>query len=511
MTPTTVRESPRRAPTPARTPPSAGIATRNDAAYCVVHLTAELIPYARSGGLGEAVAGLARAQQASGIPTTVVAPLYRCVRDVAGPLVAFTDPFPVRAGRIDEQVRLVTPAAPPSDVDVVFVEHEPSFDRAGLYGESGRDYPDNAQRFATFCLAALRVVEQSTGPVVVHAHDWHAALALVYLATVTPPGRIRARVLTVHNAGYHALIDASTLVDLGLPPSLNHWQLLEWYGHVNLLKGGLVFADAVTTVSPTHARELVTNEGGFGLDGTFRALDRRLVGIRNGIDEDEWDPARDRFAATRYDADQLDGKRRCKLSVQRAFGLPRRLRTPLIAMSARIVEQKGFALVVENPGLVEAGAQLAVMGRGDRRLEQALTVMAAAHPDRVAVRLGYSAPLEHQLLAGADLLLMPSLYEPCGLTQMRAQRYGTLPIARRVGGLADTIDADVTGFLFDDPTRDALAAVTRRAVATFRDRPRWHAMMREAMRRRFGWHDPATRYDAVYRSALAGVGAPVVA
>jgi starch synthase len=272
---------------------------------------------------------------------------------------------------------------------------------------------------------------------------------------------------------------------------------------VNLLKGGLTFADMVTTVSSTHAYELRTPSGGFGLDGVFVALRDRLIGIANGIDQTVWDPSTDPEVPAKYSIDDLAGKRRCRAALQRTFGLRPRARTPIFAMTARLAAQKGLDLILGDPGYFALDAQFIFLGHGEPRYETALREIAARAPSRIAVELRFTEPLEHLLLAGADMCLMPSQYEPCGLTQMRAQRYGTIPIGRRVGGLADTIEDGVTGFLFDDYTPRDFMRAAMRALDQYREQPGWRAMMREAMSRDFGWERSAAKYLQVYRRVLA--------
>jgi len=478
----------------------------------VVHLAAELSPYARTGGLGEAVSSLAKYQAASGIPVTVFMPLYAAVRERTevrpiGPA------FAVTVGPRTETSRLYEPVTPhqPGYPRIVFVESQEYFDRPGLYGDDLGDYPDNARRYALFTRAVLvslpKLMPQP--PSILHAHDWQTALASIYLRSefLAHPyyEGIRA-VLSVHNAGYQGHFPESTLTDIGLPLTLYNSRQLEWWGRVNLLKGGLVFSDLVITVSPTHAHELRTEKGGFGLDGVFVALRDRLVGIVNGIDQEVWDPARDTIIPRRYSADNMSGKKRCRVALQRATGLSR-WQAPIFALTARLVAQKGLDLILGDPGYFAFEAQYVFLGHGDARYEAMLTELAARAPSRIAVKLDFTDEFEHLLLAGADLCLMPSQYEPCGLTQMRAQRYGTIPVARRVGGLADTIEDGVTGFLFDDYTPDDFMRAAMRAVDQFRDTEAWSEMMREAMARDFGWERSAARYLSMYRRVL-GLAVP---
>ena len=478
----------------------------------MVHLAPELSPYARTGGLGEAVASLAKYQAASGIPVTVFMPLYGAVRErtEVQPVGAA---FSVIVGSRTETARIYEPVAPvgAGAPRVLFVESELYFDRPGLYGDAAGDYPDNARRYALFARAVLfalpRVLPQP--PSIVHAHDWQTALASIYLKSefMAHPyyEGIRA-VLSVHNAGYQGHFPETTMADIGLPAALYNFRQLEWHGRVNLLKGGLVFSDLVITVSPTHAHELRTEKGGFGLDGVFVAMRDRLVGIVNGIDQDVWNPETDPLIPRRYSSDSFTGKRRCRIALQRATGLSR-WQAPIFALTARLVSQKGLDLILGDPGYFAFDAQYVFLGHGEEHYEAMLTELAERAPSRIAVKLDFTDEFEHLLLSGADMCLMPSQYEPCGLTQMRAQRYGTIPVARRTGGLADTIEDGVTGFLFDDYTPADFMRAAMRAVDQYRDGDGWEAMMREAMARDFGWDKSAARYLSVYRRVL---GLPAV-
>jgi starch synthase len=313
-------------------------------------------------------------------------------------------------------------------------------------------------------------------------------------------------VLSVHNAGYQGHFPPEVLQGCGIPPELFTPRHLEWHGRVNLLKGGLTHADAVTTVSPTHAQELRTPAGGFGLDGVFRWLGDRFAGIINGIDQQAWDPATDPQIPAPYTRDALENKARCKAGLQRSFGLPQRRRTPLFGLTGRLVAQKGIALVLQSRLVRTLDAQFVFLGGGDPAFERALTALAASRPRHVGVQLEFTDRLEHRLMAGADLFLMPSQYEPCGLTQLRAQRYGALPVARRVGGIADTVRDDETGFLFDDFHPGALDWAITRALARFADPPAWSARMRTAMAQDFGWARSAEQYAAVYARASRAPG-----
>ena len=472
----------------------------------IVHVVSEYWPYARTGGLGEAVRGIATYQAASGVPTTIILPLYRCVRDNTVGLRALPKALTVPFGATTIEAGLFEHVPEPGGPRVLFVDHPELYDRDGIYGSGGSDYPDNHIRFGFLARAALEAVRRlGSSQYVLHAHDWHAALVPVYQRTVLSGTDVfdrSAAVLSVHNAGYQGLFSPEVLAPLGLPESLHQWNRMEWYGALNWLKGGLVFADYVGTVSATHAHELRTPTGGFGLHDRFIGLGDRLVGIRNGIDLSIWNPETDPEIEVNYGPADLAGKSQCKAALQEAYGLRVEAEVPLVAMTARLAKQKGFDLILGDGLLDRVEAQFIFLGEGDQGYADALADAARRHPDRIAARFEFTELREHRLLSGADLLMMPSLYEPCGLTQMRAQRYGALPVVRRVGGLNDTVEDQMTGFVFDEYEPWALEVALRRAIATYRSGSwAWH--QREAMSRDFGWEDSARRYAEVYRRALA--------
>ena len=473
----------------------------------IVHLAAEYYPYARTGGLAEAAWGLHRDQHRNGLKTMAIVPLYRTVRQHIRHLEPLGDPFTLQFGSRAETFRLLRETDPASDTPTCFLEHDGFFNRDGLYGEKGVDYPDNYRRFAAFAAASVAALPRITdGPVLLHGHDWHSALAAVYLRTWFKGNPWYDRipvVMSVHNGGYQGHFPADIFPDIGLPWDLFTPDKLEWYGKTNYLKGGLTHTDMATTVSPSHSEELRTPAGGFGLQEVFEWMGNRFSGVLNGIDQQVWNPATDGQIAAQFSIDHLDGKRACKLDLQRRFGLPENPFVPIVASIGRMATQKGLDIVVHNHALFHFAAQYVFMGSGDKRLEDAVNALRTAMPNRVGVATTFADDLEHVMIAGADLYLMPSQYEPCGLTQMRAQRYGTIPVARRVGGLADTIDDGLTGFLFDAFDERALAGGMWRALTEHRSAKAWREMQREAMSRDFGWDRVAERYNEIYSRAIA--------
>ena len=461
----------------------------------LLHATAEAVPFAKTGGLADVLGALPAAQAALGHAVLVVHPWYARLAAEPPPLWIGDVDVPFDGGYVSVGVGTLEAGG----VRYAFVGH-PLFQRDALYG-----YPDDAHRFALFSRAVPTVAARlGFVPDVVHAHDWHAATipALLRHAALLPPGFAGLpSVLTVHNAQYQGWADAADVVAWGrLPGKLAG--PLALHGKGNSLHAGLRTADRVTTVSPTYARELLQPAVAYGLEHAFTDLGPRLVGILNGLDLELFDPATDAALVANFDADDLDGKTACRAALCRELGLdPER---PLLGVVSRLADQKGIDLLVEAlPAALAQGWNLALLGAGDPVLEAALTAAFAAHPDRLGGRIGYDEGLARRVYAGADALVVPSRFEPCGLAQLIAMRYGTLPIARATGGLLDTIDDGRTGFLFAAAEASALAAALSRARLVFDDRPRWHGMQSAAMAARFDWARAAHAYDDLYRDLVA--------
>jgi starch synthase len=396
------------------------------------------------------------------------------------------------------------------DVAVSFVVADEYFDRDGLYGTVRGDFSDNAARFAFFAHAVVALAARlDPPPDVLHCHDWQTGLVPLLLRTSPDPHLVGvSTAFTIHNLGYHGAFGPEVWPVLGLDRRWFTSAHLEFYGLVNFLKAGLVFADRLTTVSPRYAVEIQTPEHGHGLDGVLRDRASALRGILNGIDVDRWEPAHDPFLAAPYDADDLTGKAECKARLQRDFDLPIRARVPLFGMVTRLAEQKGIDILsAALPRLLEHDLQIVILGRGDERYERWLADAARRDSTRLAVRLAFDEALSHQVEAGADAFLMPSRYEPCGLNQMYSLRYGTVPIGRATGGLDDTID-DVdatpagTGFKFADYSAAALIATVQRALTRYADPAGWQRIMREGMRRDHSWQRAAGAYLELYREMI---------
>jgi starch synthase len=474
----------------------------------VLFVTSEMRPFARTGGLSDVSASLPRALARLGHRVTVVVPKYRGTATDGAPGWAANVPF----GLHNYPVRFIEQPVD-AGVTAVLVEAPPLYDRGGLYGDSRGEFGDNAFRFAVLCRGALEYARlKSTRPSVIHAHDWQGALAPVYARAVLGDDPIIGgvkTVLTIHNLAFQGGFDPKELAWIGLGRDLYTPQILEFWGRASSLKAGIVMSHVVTTVSPTYAREILEPEYGFGFDGILRSRARDLVGILNGIDTDVWNPKTDPLLPERFGAASLGKKKVLKRALLEATGLPvdaAALARPLIGIVTRLTQQKGCDLFAgAGERLMGVDASWVVLGSGDGWCEEFWKRLAAAHPDRVAARIGFDDSLAHLIEGGADLFLMPSWYEPCGLNQMYSQRYGTLPIVRATGGLEDTVvDADEspergTGFKFHDYTPDAMLAAIGRAVRGFGNPKAWKGFQQNAMRRDFSWDVSAREYVKVYR------------
>ncbi|MGD0014342.1 MAG: glycogen synthase GlgA [Bryobacteraceae bacterium] len=465
----------------------------------ILMVASEAMPFAKTGGLADVVGALSATLRARGEDVAVLMPRYRGI-SLEGLPCTYQD---LRVWLGAEQYTLNVYRATDREVPYFLVDCPSLYDREGLYGDASGDYPDNPIRFAVLSRVALTIIRHVFRPEVIHCHDWQAALAPIYARTVfgaDPTFLGLPIVLTIHNLGYQGLFAPAILPRIGLDPDLFTPAFLEFFGKVNLLKGGIQTADAITTVSPTYAREIQMPELGFGLDGVLKARGETVTGILNGVDYAEWDPASDPHIVARYSPENLEGKRRCKADLLEAFGLPpERIEWPLIGMVSRLAGQKGFDLIEEAADeLLREDASFVTLGIGDPEYEALLRRLSAEHPERAGARIGFDNPLAHRIEAGADIFLMPSLYEPCGLNQMYSLRYGTVPVVRATGGLEDTID-ETTGFKFREYTAEAMMGALRAALEAWQDRERWTAMMLAGMRQDYSWNASAARYSELYR------------
>lgn len=478
----------------------------------VLQVAAEVFPLVKTGGLADVVGALPQALAAAGADVRLMLPGLPAILAGVGETRVVCELGPMfGAGRVRLLRGVLAPSLPVYVVDAPYL-----YDRPGnpYLAADGMEWADNLQRFALLGWAAAHVaageLDPDWCPDVLHAHDWHAAMACAYVAA--RPVRSAATVFTVHNLAFHGLFAPTDFFLLGLPSRFMAPSALEFHGQFSFIKAGLKFASRITTVSPNYAQEIRTPELGSGLDGVVRARGDDVSGILNGVDPEVWDPATDRELVAPYAAANLAGKAQCKAALQKALGLTVDAAAPLFAVVSRLTSQKGLDLVLEAlPDLLDLGAQFAVQGSGDAVLEHAFRQAMVKHPGRVAVRLGYDEGFAHQMIAGADAMLVPSRFEPCGLTQLYALRYGTVPIVRRVGGLADTVaDASddnlrhdsATGFVFGPATADALGRAMQRAVLVFRQPVLWRQLMQRGMAQNFSWEPVARAYLALYQSAV---------
>jgi starch synthase len=479
----------------------------------VLHIGAEIFPLVKTGGLADVLGALPQALIEAGADVRLLLPGLPAIADAVlhQKLVCEIGPCFGAA-----RVTLRLGQMPYSKVPVYVVDAPYRYRRAGspYQASDGSEWGDNVQRFALLgwigAQLAAGELDRAWTPEVLHAHDWHAAMSCAYVAA-HPPTQV-ATVFTVHNLAYQGLFPSGDFALLGLPSRFMAASGLEYHQQLSFMKAGLKFAQRVTTVSPTYAAEIATHEFGFGLDGVIRGRGSDVSGVLNGVDGRVWDPANDTGLPQVYSADELQGKARCKQALQAELGLAARADAPLFGVVSRLTSQKGLDLVLGAlPSLVRRGGQLALQGSGDAALEAAFVAAAQAHPEAVAVRIGYDEAFAHRLIAGADAILVPSRFEPCGLTQLYGLRYGSLPVVRRTGGLADTvvdatddaIAADrATGFSFDATTPAALDGAIQRAIAAYADPPRWRRLMLRAMAQDFSWRGAAQKYIALYRGLL---------
>lgn len=519
----TLAEAVQRDPATAPAAAAASAASATRPGLNILMVASEAVPFAKTGGLADVVAALPKALGALGHDVTVVIPRYRGIAVAGPPASSFTVPMGGHDYRADVFVE-----RPSAGVRVVLVDNPAFFDRDGLYGLGSHDYGDNPRRFAFLCLAALEFARLEGRPVdIVHAHDWQGGLAPVYLRTryaADPVLGGAASLFTIHNIAYQGNCSSDWLPQLGLGWELFTTEGLEFWLHASLLKGGIMFADLVTTVSPRYAQELMTPEFAFGFEGILRHRSTDLVGILNGIDGDVWNPATDRHLPAPYRADALAGKREAKRALLQAYGLPASeddLGRPVVAMISRMVDQKGLDLIASvSEQLPHLGAAFVILGTGEPWYEEMWRSLARRHPDRIGVRVGFDEPLSHVIEAGADLFMMPSRFEPCGLNQMYSLRYGTLPVVRATGGLDDTVQnydpasGAGTGFKFYDASGEALLGTLRWALHVYHHEPeRWQQVQRAGMTLDYTWGASARAYLAAYERARAHVagrqGAPV--
>ncbi len=469
----------------------------NSGVIRVLMISSEAAPLAKTGGLADVVGALPGALREFGCEPAVVIPRYGSIP--LKNLRRVYDHLPVYLGPAGFDIAIYQA---PAEYPLYLVECPRLFDRPGLYGEAGVDYPDNHVRFAVFARAALGVARRLFPADVLHCHDWQAGLVPAYLHSTLAgdPTFMGVKTLfTIHNLGYQGLFPVAALEEAALDKAIFHPGGIEFFGQVSYIKGGISYADALSTVSPTYAREILTPEYGFGLDGALRARAAVLSGILNGADYSQWSPENDPLIPAAYSAQDLSGKRAAKQQLLAELGAPAEaMERPLLGIVSRLTPQKGTDILVEVAGeIVAEDVYLVALGTGDPEYEDSFRALAEQFPGRIAVRIGYDNRLSHLIEAGADMFLMPSRYEPCGLSQIYSLRYGTVPVVRATGGLDDTID-EGTGFKFQECSGASLLGALRAAIQAFSRPDEWRAMMLRGMQKDFSWKVSAQAYASLY-------------
>ncbi|HNQ03068.1 MAG TPA: glycogen synthase GlgA [Thiobacillaceae bacterium] len=469
----------------------------------VLFCTSEVVPLVKTGGLADVSGALPVALGRIGVDCRVLLPGYPQVLENTAPLEFHCDLTGLPG---QPTARLLRGALPGSDTCLYVLDVPAAYDRPGgpYQDTQGEDHADNAWRFALLAKAAALLASPLSPlgwrPRVLHCNDWPTGLAPAYLHFM---GVATPSLMTVHNLAYQGIFPREVLPDLELPPESFSIDGVEYYGNLSLLKAGLYYAGRLSTVSPTYAREIQRSPLGMGLEGLLASRAGELTGILNGIDSVEWDPAADPHLSCAYSARDLSDKRHCKQALQARMGLQADPDAPLFGLIARMTHQKGLDLVLDVvDGIVHRGGQLVLLGTGDAAIERAVRDTCARHPGRVACLIGYDEALSHQIEAGADAFLMPSRFEPCGLNQMYSLRYGTVPIVHATGGLADTVEDGVTGFVFREPSAHALWLALEQALTLYADRAAWRRLMKNGMQQDFSWQNSAQSYLTLYRGMV---------
>ncbi len=481
----------------------------------ILFASSEVAPFAKTGGLADVSGSLPAALASLGHQVVVVMPLYRSVKKGKFKLKVHEGALdvPFKGQTLKDEIFYLELD---DNLCIYFVKRDEFFDRTALYGTPEGDYPDNAERFIFFSRVVLSF-SQLIGfqPDIIHCNDWQTGLVPVYLKTLYKNKNFFSgsrTVFTIHNLAYQGLFPDEYMAVSGLPRELFSMEGLEYYGKMNFLKGGIIFSDAVTTVSEKYAQEIQTKEYGYGLEGVLQKRSKDIHGILNGVDYKEWNPEVDTHIAANYDMNDLSGKRDCKEELLKIFGIKGSEDSPLIGVISRLAAQKGFDVLAEAAEqLVELGASLVLLGTGDKIYEKQFAGLGERHKGRFGVKIAFDNALAHKIEAGADMFLMPSRYEPCGLNQMYSLRYGTIPIVRATGGLDDTINefdpksGEGNGFKFTEYTSGALVEAVKRALGVYKNRGIWLGLVKNAMKEDFSWKKSAVRYEDVYRWVLQKV------
>ena len=460
----------------------------------IAMMASEVLPFVKTGGLADVAGALPLALQYCGHEVIIIMPRYKSITDSK-----------FKINRVSEDISFSVIG---KDIKVYFIENSLYFHRDGLYGDKFGDYKDNLERFAFFCRRAIELLKEINFCAdILHLHDWQSSLVPVYLKNVYAEKSFYKKmkcVLTIHNIGYQGIFDKEKFSKLALSWDLFDIKGLEFYGRVNLLKGGIVFSDLINTVSPAYAKEIQTKELGFGLDGLLRERKNILSGIINGLDYSVWDPSADKFIMQNFSAETLENKVFNKEDLQKTCALPVNKDIPVLGMVSRLAEQKGFDILAESLSkLCKLDLQLVILGTGDLKYHQILKSAAEKYPKVISLNLKFDDPLAHKIYAGSDIFLMPSKYEPCGLGQLISLRYGTIPLVFKTGGLADTINAK-NGFLFSDYSKEELLNSVEKALFTFKNKPKWASLANNAMKCNFSWRISADKYIKLYAKARQG-------
>ena len=478
----------------------------------ILFATSEISPFSRAGGLADVSHALPIALAKMGHELIVVSPKYRQVQSFKASLKQLDKVLDIPISWMEKPAQIYQ-ASLGERVTVFFIGRDDLYDREGLYGNEYGDYQDNAERFIFFSRAVMELSQTlQLNPDIFHCHDWQTGLIPVYLKTLyaaQPSFQKAASLFTIHNLGYQGLFWHYDLHLTGLGWELFTPGALEFFGKINLMKAGIVFADILNTVSPTYRKEIVTPENGFGLDGVLKIRDKDLSAVLNGVDYEIWNPAKDPLLPATYTSVQPENKSVCKAHLQEFFHLKKKAEVPVIAIISRLLDRKGLDLVSQIfPRLMELDLEIILMGSGVDQYQRWALDMSKKYPGLVGVQMGYDETLAHKIQAGADLLLMPSRYEPCGLDQMYALTYGTIPIVRAVGGLDDTVEDynpqtdQGTGFKFKEYEWEKLLQTIRKALSVYRDKPRWLRLLQRAMHQDFSWEKSALQYLTLYQKAL---------
>ena len=476
--------------------------------------TSEAIPFIKTGGLADVTGTLVDELNGSGIRAAIILPFYRKIRQNA-------QNYNIRPLGIDIKIPLgsktetagLWKGETPGGAPAYFIENDKFYDRDDIYGTSGGDFPDNVYRFTFFNRAVCEAIN-TLGLTfdIIHCNDWQTGLIPVYIKTLYRDAfRKTATIITIHNLGFQGLFSSADMPITGLGWELFNSERLEFYGKINFLKGGILFADLINTVSSNYAKEILTKDYGCGLDGVLKTRNRDIYGIINGINYKEWNPGEDRLIPAYYSRNDLSGKEQCKKTLLRTCGLPAG-NALLIGLVTRFSSQKGLALVAEaSAEIINSGINVIMLGKGDDSLQNTFLSLGKKFSKQMSVTIGFDNVFAHKIYAGSDVFLMPSSYEPCGLGQLIALRYGTIPVVRKTGGLVDTIkeynssEGSGTGFLFDRYSSDALISAIKRAQGFFRKKQHWLKIQKNAMSQDFSWHKSAKQYISLYKKTLTKI------